>query len=185
MVNRHNYISNSSLSQKRINWEILNKKVLNRFGLSLPEAIITNLSNGKPGSIEIFLFNLRLKIDEELELRQKMQQQNSSSPHQSLLSSNVNGSINDAKPLLSKRTSRTSRSVGNLTNRWVSRLDYEELKEQSLQQQEEIEILQAKMRRLDHVVQLKDYRITELSATVDDFQRARPNFLMKNKLKKK
>jgi hypothetical protein len=184
MINTHNYISNSSLIQKKINWQVLNKRVLNRIGINLPEAVINNLSNGKAGSIEIFLFNLRLKIDEEIELRQKIGQQSTSSPRQSLLSSNINSSINVGKPILTSRKSRTSRSMGNLSHRWISRLDYEELKHESLQQQEQIEIIQAKMRRLEHVVQLKDTTINELSTTVEAWKRTNPKAFINNKPKK-
>ncbi len=181
MVNVNNYISNSSLKQKKINWGMLNKKVLSRFGLNLPETIINDLSNGKPGTIEIFLFNLRLKIDEELELRQKVQSQSTSSPRQSLFSLSNNGPINDVKPIFTKRTNRTSRSIGNLSDKWVSRLDYEELKQQCLQQQEELEILQAKMRRLEHVVQLKEILIAELSNIIEDYQHSKPTALRNTK----
>jgi len=185
MVDVHNYIANSSLGQKKINWGILNKKVLSRFGLNLPESIINDLSNGKSGTIEIFLFNLRLKIDEELELRQKIPSQSTSSPHQSLISLNNMGPINDGKPTLSKRTSRTSRSIGNLNNKWVSRLEYEELKERCLQHQEEVEILQAKLRRLEHIVQLKELRIAELLTIVEDFRHTKPAAFINSKYKKK
>jgi hypothetical protein len=178
MVDMHNYIASSTLHQKKTNWGMLNKKVLSRLGLDLPEVIINDLSNGKAGTIEMFLFNLRLKIDGELELRQKLQSQGTSSPRQSLLSLNNN----DGKTILSKRASR---SIGNLSNRWISRLDYEELKEQCLQQQEELEILQAKMRRLEHVVQLKEYRIDELSTIIENYQRIKPTAFLNNKLKKK
>jgi hypothetical protein len=39
--------------------------------------IIAGLSNCKPGLIEVLLFNLRLKIDEQLELQGKILQQSS------------------------------------------------------------------------------------------------------------
>lgn len=185
IVNVHNYVPNSSISQKKINWRMLNKKVLSRFGLNVPESIINDLANGKSGTIEIFLSNLRLKIDEELELRQKIQSQSISSPRQSLISLNNINSISDGKSNLSKRTNRTSRSVGNLSHKWVSRLDYEELKQQSLQLQEELEIFQAKMRRLEHVVQLKEFRISELSNVIDEMIRTKPAAFINAKFKKK
>jgi len=185
MVDVHNYIVNSSISQKKINWGILNKKVLSKFGINLPESIINDLCNGKSGIIEIFLFNLRLKIDEELELRQKISSQSISSPHQSLISLNNMGQINDGKPNLSKRTIRTSRSIGNINNKWVSRLEYEELKERCLQHQEEVEILQAKLRRLEHIVQLKELRIDELSTLVEDIRHTKHAAFINSKYKKK
>ncbi len=47
-------------------------------------------------------------------------------------------------------------------NKNISRLNYEEIKQQYLEQEEEIEVLQAKVRRLEHVLQLKDTRINHL-----------------------
>ena len=75
MIDLHNYSTANSLEHKKSNWGILNKKVLSNFGLDLPDVIIAGLSNCKPGLIEVLLFNLRLKIDEQLELEQKMVEQ--------------------------------------------------------------------------------------------------------------
>lgn len=172
----HNYTPANSLQQKKANWGILNKKVLSNFGLDLPDVIITGLSNGKPGLVEVLLFNLRLKIDEELELQQKMQQQqqNILTPRQSALSHLTNQS----KTLLSNRSNKSIKT--NLfPNKDISRLDYEEIKQQCLQQQEQIEVLHAKIRRLEHVLQLKDIRITELSKAVEDSRPTRPTAVQK------
>jgi hypothetical protein len=185
MVIMNNYVPSSSFNQKKINWGMLNKKVLSHLGLNLPQTIVNDLSNGKPGTIEIFLFNLKLKLDEELQLRQKIKQQNAFSPRQSLFSLNNTEPIDENKPLVSKRTSRASRSIGNLSNRWVSRLDYEELKQHCLQQQEQIEILQARMRRLEHIIHLKEIHINELLATIEAYRHSKPIGFVNNTFKKK
>ena len=75
LLEMHNYTPANSLQQKKANWGLLNKKVLSHFGLDLPDVIIAGLSNGKPGLIEVLLYNLRLKVDEELELQEKFQEQ--------------------------------------------------------------------------------------------------------------
>lgn len=162
---------------------MLNKKVFSRLGLCVPENVIKDLSDAKPGVIEIFLFNLRLKIDEELEARQKNQSQSTSSPQQSLLSLNNLPSTDDIKPHFSTKTSRPS--VVNPRDKWVSRLDYEDLKQQCLQLQEENEIFQARLRRLEHVVQLKELRINELSAVIEDYRKAKPSIFHTGTYKKK
>jgi hypothetical protein len=170
----HNYTPANSLQQKKANWGILNKKVLSNFGLDLPDVIINGLSNCKPGLIEVLLFNLRLKIDEELELQQKMQQQLITSPRQSSLSYlTTTTSKNNQTNLLSNRSNKSTKT-NKIPNKDVSRLDYEEIKQQCLQQQEEIEVLHAKIRRLEHVLQLKDIRISELSRAVEDSRPTRP-----------
>jgi hypothetical protein len=175
----HNYTPANSLQQKRANWGMLNKKVLSNFGLDLPDVIITGLSTGKPGLIEVLLFNLRLKIDEELELQQKMQQQHITSPRQSSLSYLTVGSKTNQTNLLTNRSNRSTK-LNQIPNKDVSRLDYEEMKQQCLQQQEEMEVLHAKIRRLEHVLQLKDMRITELSRAVEDSRPTRPTAVKKN-----
>ncbi len=184
MITMRDYVPNSAIGQKKINWTTLNKKVLSQLGINLPDNVIKDLSYAKPGTIQIFLFNLRFKIDEIIESRQKPQSQDASSPHQSLVSVNNLPSINDGKTLDSKRTSQ---AIVNLRNKWVSRLDYEDLKQQSLQLQEEIEILQARLRRLEHVIQLKEFRIAELSSTIEEYQHLKPiaTSLSINKYKKK
>jgi hypothetical protein len=174
----HNYTPANSLQQKKANWGMLNKKILSNFGLDLPDVIIAGLSNGKPGLVEVLLFNLRLKIDEELELQQKMQQQNITSPRQSSLSLFTTTSKHNQTNLLSNRSNK-SMKINQIPNKDVSRLDYEEIKQQCLQQQEQMEILHAKIRRLEHVLQLKDIRISELSKAVEDSRPTRPTAIKK------
>jgi len=169
----HNYTPANSLQQKKANWGMLNKKILSNFGLDLPDVIIAGLSNGKPGLVEVLLFNLRLKIDEELELQQKMQQQHITSPRQSSLSLFTTTSKYNQNNLLSNRSNKSIK-INQIPNKDVSRLDYEEIKQQCLQQQEQMEILHAKIRRLEHVLQLKDIRISELSRAVEDSRPTRP-----------
>lgn len=180
LVEMHNYTPANSLQQKKTNWGILNKKILSNFGLDLPDVIINGLSNGKPGLIEVLLFNLRLKIDEELELRQKMQQNSQSqqqmiTPRQSSLSYMTSNSTTSATRSIAKTNlNNKSSKLNNFPQKDISRLDYEEIKQQCLKQQEDIEILHAKIRRLEHVLQLKDIRISELSRAVEDSRPTRP-----------
>lgn len=185
LIELHNYSSSSAFNQKKINWSILNKKVFNRIGFDLPESMINDLCNCKAGKIEIFLFNLKLKIDEELELRQKIETNLPSSS-----STSFNPLSQSQEQFLPKingnKTSRTSRSIDNRVNRWVPRLDYEELKQKYLQQQEDLEIFQAKIRRLEHVLELKELKINQLTSLFNDYKySSKPNYLINQKFKKK
>ena len=148
LVDLHNYTSANSLDQKKLNWLTLNKKVLSNFGLDIPDVIIVGLSNCKPGLIEVLLFNLRLKIDEELELQTKLVDQ----PLRHTSLSSIRTSPAQAK--------------FNLTN--LNRLNYEEIKQQYFQQEEQLESLESKLRRLEHVLQLKDKRIEQLSKNIEN-----------------
>ncbi|CAF1577408.1 unnamed protein product, partial [Adineta steineri] len=160
---------------KRLNWQMLNKNVLDRFDLHLSEMIINDLSNAKLRTIEILLFYLRLKINEEIQLRQE---------HQALLSLSTVDSLNDKKSILPKRTSRNGQLTENITSKSTYRSTYEQLRKQCLKQQEDIEILQMKIHRLERVTQLKDNRINELSRTIQDCPHIRSNTVINNKFKK-
>ncbi|CAF1054863.1 unnamed protein product [Rotaria magnacalcarata] len=185
MVDMHNYTVANSFNPKKINWGQLNKRILCPLNLDLPDKIIIDLCNGKPGVVEVFLFKLRQKIDEELELRQKLESQLLPSPNQSLLALNIIDSKKESTNIVSNRSSRISKSIGSFTSRWVSRRVYEELKQQSLEQDEEIQILRAKLRRLEHILQLKDIRISELACLIEETQRKQLTTLGTGKNKNK
>ncbi len=153
MVDLHNYSSANSLGHKKSNWLTLSNKVLSQFGLDLSDVIITGLSNCKPGLIEVLLYNVRLKIDEELELQSK----NSRGTSLSLVSNRTSTKLS---------SNRLNESM-NL-NKNITRLNYEEIKQQYYEQQEQLEALQAKLRRLEHLVQLKDNRINDLTKTLQN-----------------
>ena len=60
----HNYAAANSTQQKLINWGLLNRKILCRLGLNVPESVMRGICLGRTGLVEIFLYNLRTKIDE-------------------------------------------------------------------------------------------------------------------------
>lgn len=173
----HNYTVANSLQQKKANWGILNKKILTKFGLDLPDVIIAGLSNGKPGLVEVLLYNLRLKIDEQLELEEKYQEE-----QQDLVTS-TRQSVISINRKFSNRSNRSTKAKSSFEpsnqRKDISRLDYEEVKQKCLEQQEQIEVLHAKIRRLEHVLQLKDIRISELSKAVEDSRPTRPTAIKK------
>lgn len=146
-IELHNLTPAHNLQQKLANWGILNHKVFNRFGLNVPLNITQNICNAKPGYIEVFLYNLRYKIDEKLnEIEIKQQQKIQNSPRQNVSS-------------LSKNKVPTQ-----------LRIEYEEKVQECLQQAEEIEILNAKIRRLEHLLELKETRISELTDKLDKYR---------------
>ncbi|CAF1185071.1 unnamed protein product [Didymodactylos carnosus] len=186
LIEMHNYTTANSIQQKRTNWGILNKKVLNSFGLDLPDTIITGLCNGKPGLVEVLLYNLRLKIDEELELQQKSQQHQQTTPRGSRMSFGISDSGGRSTKLTTTALNSVHMPKGSTTikngramrSTSVPRIEYEEAKQLNLKQQEELEVLHAKVRRLEHVLQLKDVRIQELLQATKE---VKPTHVMKKK----
>ncbi|KAG9394909.1 sperm flagellar protein [Carpediemonas membranifera] len=63
IVELHNYQSASSTHAKRYNWETLQRKVLRRLHVRLPNDQITDIVNAVPGSIEPVLLDIRDAIE--------------------------------------------------------------------------------------------------------------------------
>lgn len=58
LVDLHNYIASSNTQQKKANWFMLNKKVLNKLGYDLTDEEIDNLVSCKTNYIESLLKRL-------------------------------------------------------------------------------------------------------------------------------
>lgn len=158
------------MDHKKSNWHVLNKKVLSHFGLDLPDVIIAGISNCKPGLIEVLLYNLRLKIDEELELKDKYDEDKGYLPKRQ-----TSISFLTDKPSKSRQSS-LSQSKKNLNSKnEITLLDYEEIKQEFFEQEELIEVLHAKVRRLEYILGLKEKRIEELKTHLQDDRTHRSN----------
>lgn len=85
LIEMHNLTPANNLQQKLANWGLLNSKVFNRFGLNVPFNITQNICNSRPGYVEVFLYNLRYKIEEKLnELERSNSKTAKSSPRGSM-----------------------------------------------------------------------------------------------------
>ncbi|KAJ3010692.1 Sperm flagellar protein 1 [Thoreauomyces humboldtii] len=69
MIELHNYPAANSVAQKMYNWKTLNQKVLRKLDCKLTDEVIDGIVTTKPGYIETFLTDLRLKIDQTLTRR--------------------------------------------------------------------------------------------------------------------
>jgi hypothetical protein len=154
LIEMHMLTPAFNLQQKLANWGILNAKVFNRFGLNVPLAITQHISNAKPGYIEVFLYNLRYKIEEKLsenETSRAHRTQRTSPRHQ--MQMNTPMGMKGKPPAFSQ-----------------IRLEYEQQVQLNLQQAEELEVLNAKVRRLEHLLDLKEARIEELTEKLDKYR---------------
>ncbi|CAF0999445.1 unnamed protein product [Didymodactylos carnosus] len=118
----HNYTPANSIRQKKANWGTINNRILSHFGLDLPAIIITGLCHGTPGLIEVLLYNLRLKIDEQIEVQKKFQDSLYLEDH-SLMSIDSTRSL---KPIttLNSVTKRAGRFSQKGMRRTVPRLEF-------------------------------------------------------------
>lgn len=154
LIELHNITPANNLQQKLANWGMLNAKVFSKFGLNVPLNITQNICNGKPGYIEVFLYNLRYKIDEKLALAERRLHRRQSDDKLSARSSVTRGS----SPQMSK---------GKMAQ---MRIDFEEKIQENLQQAEEIKVLEAKVRRLEYLLDLKETKIDDLTEKLDKYR---------------
>ena len=102
------------------------------------------------------MFNLRYKIEEKLseqETSRAHRSQRTSPRHSMQMNTPMGGAKGSKPPAFSK-----------------IRLEYEQQVQLNLQQAEEIEVLNAKVRRLEHLLDLKEARIEELTEKLDKYR---------------
>lgn len=63
LVDLHNYSSKNSFSHKILNWEMLNRRVLNKIKINLSSKDIEELAQATPGAVEKLLTKIKNKAD--------------------------------------------------------------------------------------------------------------------------
>ena len=74
MVESHNYQSANSRAQKLTNWTTLNRKVLSKFGFTIPRDIIEDIIQSKQNAVVLFLFGLRRVIEDKLQNKSQLEE---------------------------------------------------------------------------------------------------------------
>ncbi|NXP74305.1 SPEF1 protein, partial [Ramphastos sulfuratus] len=65
MVQLHSYVPTSSTPRKLANWGHLNRKVLSKLNFSVPDDVVRQVVQCRPGAVEQVLLLLRQKIEEK------------------------------------------------------------------------------------------------------------------------
>ncbi|KAI4575959.1 hypothetical protein MJG53_020896 [Ovis ammon polii x Ovis aries] len=197
MVEMHNYVPANSLQQKLSNWSHLNRKVLNKLNFSVPEDVMRKIAQCAPGVVELVLIPLRQRLEE----RQRRRKQGIGSlqvpPYSSFLhcSSGVSQAAESSASVTSvgegclakgspqREGSASHPREGRLP---VPRppgdsqalqsdpsfvLQIAEKEQELLASQETVQVLQMKVRRLEHLLQLKNVRIEDLSRRLQQAER--------------
>ncbi|XP_076461722.1 sperm flagellar protein 1-like [Babylonia areolata] len=183
MVELHNYTPAHSTKQKMENWYLLNKRVLRRLDLDLSDDVIRALSNAQGRVVEKVLMMLRSQIDTALErrdalrLRAKQLQETLSkvsSPSITAMQDYGNSTSSYPRSPLhgiphshpARVAYSTIRPVGQQQQRMdeVSKSLLEEKEMESMAKDETIRILNSKLKRLEHLLHLKELRIGDLEA---------------------
>ncbi|XP_025030797.1 sperm flagellar protein 1 [Python bivittatus] len=178
MVEMHNYAPANSTQQKLSNWGHLNRKVLSKLNFSIPEDIVRKIAQCTPGVVELVLIPLRQKIEE----KQKQAKMMSATSYQDLGMRSIleesnyldTGYTSKSKPnstgAYTKDSPGSERGIKGQQNYPMPlqtdanlRLHLAEREQALLASQETIQILQMKIRRLDHLLHLKNVRIDDLT----------------------
>uniref|UniRef100_A0A8B9SLZ6 Sperm flagellar 1 n=1 Tax=Anas platyrhynchos TaxID=8839 RepID=A0A8B9SLZ6_ANAPL len=176
MVQLHSYVPASSTPQKLANWGHLNRKVLRKLNLSLPDEVIRQVAQCRPGTAEQVLLVLRQKIEEKQKKSKALP-----GPHQELGVRTAQEEIGYLETGGGKVKS-TGRgcaqeppgAVGSLDppgDAAAARLQLAEKEQALLLAQETVQLLQLKVRRLEQLLRLKDTRIDDLSRRLQREQR--------------
>ncbi|KAK6493662.1 sperm flagellar protein 1-like isoform X4 [Huso huso] len=175
LVEMHNYVPASSTQQKVDNWSQLNRKVFNRLSFSVPEDQIRKITQCSPGVVEQVLSTLREKIEQK--------QKTSKLPPQNLEYYSTTQGSNEHGTGYSSQVpkAKDSSTAGNLHSKQglkpvspgrphpatitdsTTQLHLQEKEQALIASRETIQILQAKVRRLEHLVHLKDVRLDDLT----------------------
>ncbi|CAK8682987.1 sperm flagellar protein 1-like isoform X2 [Clavelina lepadiformis] len=162
LVEIHNYVSASSINQKLNNWGTLNRKVLSKLHCTVPADIMRKIAECSPGIIEVFLLGLLRKIESRLMNNRQSTQGNTpeSRPYYIARSSENDYAVKNPIPL-------AQLDLGSLDNQ--TRLILEEKEQALLASQETVQILQVKIRRLEHLLHLKDLRLQDMEQRLTRF----------------
>ncbi|XP_061184338.1 sperm flagellar protein 1-like isoform X6 [Saccostrea echinata] len=170
LVDLHNYSPAAATKQKMENWYLLNRRVLRKLDLDLSDEVIRALANCKAKVVEKVLMLLRLQIDKNLQRQEALVpvKTGRSSPGKLASPRKLGkGEIPHNHP---DRSSYHFEGKGYFdpsiyiypTSDNVPRSYLEEKEMECLAKDETIRMLNSKIRRLEHLLQLKDTRISDL-----------------------
>ncbi|KAE8280576.1 Sperm flagellar protein 1 [Larimichthys crocea] len=183
LIDLHNYIPANSSQQKFSNWNLLNRKVFSKLNFNVPEETARKIVLSTAGVIEPVLSALREKIDKKLEHATEniphleyYDTRNQEKPHTDFRLTEVK--VLAQLPGEAKKDERSRPKKGKPQNAVQFYTDMDPKLRQILREkeqavmdlQETVEILQMKVTRLEHLVQLKDMRIEDLNRHLETYK---------------
>ncbi|XP_067389592.1 sperm flagellar protein 1 [Emydura macquarii macquarii] len=170
MVEMHNYVPANSTQQKLSNWGHLNRKVLNKLNFSIPEDTIRKIVQCTPGVVELVLIPLRQKIEEkqkqskELGMRYALDENGHvETGYSSKPKAGAAGIYAQQSPRPERMNKGQQGYAQALPGDASFRIQLAEREQALLASQETVQILQMKVRRLEHLLHLKNVRIDDLT----------------------
>ncbi|XP_041368707.1 sperm flagellar protein 1-like [Gigantopelta aegis] len=185
-VEIHNYPPANSTEQKMQNWYLLNRKVFTKLNFQLSDDVIRSVCKCSPGVIEKILMHLRIKISRKMWDTQKNPPPGKAGRTSQMVSdkpeADQNINMHAAGPISPGRSHKLpevpthagpykgTKSKAFPDADMVPKVLLEDKEQELLAKEETIQILNAKIRRLEHLLHLKDIRIDDLQKRVE-FQR--------------
>lgn len=185
MVEMHNYVPANSLQQKLSNWGHLNRKVLNKLNFSVPDDVMRKIAQCAPGVVELVLIPLRQRLEE----RQRRRKQGTGSLQELAAPQDGTGYMDVGLPQKATGEGALDPKGGGqlrggrqplprppgysqaLQDDPSFVLQIAEKEQELLASQETVQVLQMKVRRLEHLLQLKNVRIDDLSRRLQQAER--------------
>ncbi|XP_069712690.1 sperm flagellar protein 1 [Phaenicophaeus curvirostris] len=188
LVQPHSLGPASATAQKLANWGHLNRKVLPKLNFSIPDEVIQQIVQCRPGTAEQVLLLLRQKIEEK---QKKTRSKRAAGPGQE---PGVRVAVEDISYLETGRVCCSKARIGDgggcaqgssgaagRTTRphgctqappedAAIRLQLAEREQALVLAQETIQILQLHVKRLEKLLQLKNVRIDDLSRRLQEAQ---------------
>ncbi|CAG9765321.1 unnamed protein product [Ceutorhynchus assimilis] len=153
LVQLHNYSSGSALAQKIINWETLNRKVLNKLKINLTYAEQEQLAKAVPGAVERLLHKIKQKVE-----KQTKEKAEENDEQVYFLEGVTNSeSLEGVLDIKIKAGSRTS------SQKMLPAEIYQKMELDLAQKDEEINSLVQQVTHLTNLLKLKEDRIIDLT----------------------
>ncbi|XP_063781435.1 sperm flagellar protein 1 [Pseudophryne corroboree] len=178
LVEMHNYVPANSMQQKFSNWTILNRKVLSKINFSIPDDVIRKIIQCSPGVVELVLHTLKQKIEEKQkqmasespqEMSPRVEQNNDTDAgYATKMKSNGTDSGPRAAPK-GEHGSKPQHGYSQAANTDTSlRIQLAEKEQALTASQEANQVLQAKLKRMEQLLHLKNVRIDDLTRRLQE-----------------
>ncbi|XP_005239607.2 sperm flagellar protein 1 [Falco peregrinus] len=176
MVQLHSYVPASSTPQKLANWGHLNRKVLSKLNFSIPDDVIRQVVQCRPGMVEQVLLLLRQKMEEkqkqskELGVQAALEEVSYLETGYTKAKSSVGGGYAQESPRAAGVKKSHHGCAQPAPGDAALCLQLTEREQALLLAQETIQILQLKVGRLEQLLRLKNVRIDDLSRRLQEAQ---------------
>lgn len=169
-VENHNYINANSVNQKMANWDTLNRKVMSKMNYQIPRQLCERMCKNESGVAEVFLFDLKNKLQiHQSKLQQKQQVKSGAEETTGMFNGGPTGSRSNLLNLdIHNPMPLSQLNLQNIDPE--TKLILGEKEQALLASQETVAILNTKVKRLEHLLTLKDQRIEEQRRNIVDLQ---------------